>query len=286
MKRQISLFFALAAVAACDLFKNPTDPTTPGPTPNTVNYTAVGASDAIGYGSSVVCLPFTTCPDGMGYVQVIGRRLKIDGKTLTLVNLGLPGGVLGPETMALGNSIGRDIVSNFLQQEVPFVPKNSTLVTVFAGGNDVNTVGAALEAGVAGTNLSGYVQTQTQNFGRDLQAMLVGILERAPQARVVVLNLPNMAGLPYAAGYTLDKKRWLQTISVGFSAQINALASRGALIIDVMCDSTFYLAGSYSADGFHPNNTGYAHLADIVYPSASTGSSTAPKSSCSQMALY
>jgi len=159
-------------------------------------------------------------------------------------------------------------------------------VTIFAGGNDVNTIGAAVEAGLGGTDPAGYVTTQTQNFGRDLRSMLDVIKERAPQARVVVLNLPNMAGLPYAAGYPADKKRWLQTIAVGFSAQINALSSRGALVIDLMCDSSFYNAAMYSSDGFHPNDAGYARLADVVYPAASTGSSTAPRASCGQMALY
>jgi lysophospholipase L1-like esterase len=252
------------------MFKHPTEPSTPDSGSTTANYTAVGASDAIGYGSSNVCLPFAQCPNGLGYVQLIGKRLTAAGKTVTLVNLGLPGGVLSPGVQAIGNSLGRDILSNFLDSEVPFVPKNSTLVTVFAGGNDVNTIGAAVEAGLGGTDPLGYVTTQTQNFGRDLRAMVDGIKERAPDA----------------SGYSLDKRRWLQTIASGFSAQINALTSRGALVIDLMCDASFYNAGLYSSDGFHPNDAGYAHLADVVYPAASVGSSTAPRASCGQMTLY
>ena len=288
MKRSFLFLLATLSVSACDMFKHPTEPSTPdtGNGSTMANYTAVGASDAIGYGSSNVCLPFAQCPDGLGYVQLIGKRLTAAGKTVTLVNLGLPGGVLSPGVQAIGNGLGRDILSNFLDQEVPFVPKNSTLVTVFAGGNDVNTIGAAVEAGLGGTNPQAYVTTQTQNFGRDLRAMVDGIKERAPQARVVVLNLPNLAGLPYASGYSIDKRRWLQTIAVGFSAQINSLTSRGALVIDLMCDSSFYNGALYSGDGFHPNDAGYAHLADVVYPVASAGSSTAPRSSCGQMTLY
>ena len=93
-------------------------------------------------------------------------------------------------------------------------------------------------------------------------------------------------GLPYAAGNSLNEKRWLQQISVGFSAQVNALRSQGALVIDLMCDGAFYQPGMYSGDGFHPNDAGYARLADLVYGAASTGSATPPRSSCPQMSLF
>ena len=52
-----------------------TTPTTPTPTPTAgpINYTAIAASDGIGFGSSKVCLPFEDC-EGTGYVQILRRR--------------------------------------------------------------------------------------------------------------------------------------------------------------------------------------------------------------------
>jgi lysophospholipase L1-like esterase len=284
MKKYASLLFVSLTCWACAKSSSPTEPS-PNPT-NVVSYTAVGASDAIGYGSSVLCLPFTDCPNGMGYVQVIARRLQAAGNTVTLLNLGIPTAVLSPATESLGASLGRDIYGNFLTQEMPFVAKDSTLVTVFAGGNDVNTVGAALDAGLGGVDNAGYVDAQTQNFGRDMRTLVAGIKARAPQARIVILNLPNMGALPYAAGYTLDRKRWLQTIAVGFSAQINSLTAQGALVIDLMCDATFYQPGIFSGDGFHPNDTGYAHLADVMNAAVTGGTATAPRASCAQMSVF
>ena len=38
-------------------------------------YTALGASDAVGIGASVPCLPFTDCPGGTGYVPRILEKL-------------------------------------------------------------------------------------------------------------------------------------------------------------------------------------------------------------------
>lgn len=285
MKSRLALFgLAALTLTACDR----TSPTTPTPPPalSVVNYTAVGASDAIGFGSSVLCIPFTACPNGLGYVQIVGRRLTADGKTLTLVNLGLPGAVLSPEIEAIGDGLGRGIIGNFLEREAPFVPRDSTLVTVFAGANDVNTIGAALEAGLGGSNPSAYLAARTQNFGRDMRALVNAIRDRASQARIVVLNLPNMAGMPYASGYTLTQKRGLQQIAVGFSAEINALTSVGVLVVDLMCEAGMYQANIYSSDGFHPNDNGYARMADLVYPPASTGTGPAPRASCLQMTLF
>ena len=275
----------LAASAACSL-ANPSEPSEPPPPPNVVNYTAIGASDATGFGSSSACVPFMPCQDGRGYVQLLSNRLKNDGKTVTLLNLGLPGAVLSPEIQSLGNQLGREAYSNFLDNEIPFVSTDATLVTVFAGGNDVNTVGAAVEAGYGGVDTLGYIQARADGFARDLRAMMDGIKNRAPRARVVVLNLPNLAGLPYASAYSRSRKRGLQDIAVRFSAEINKLTSRGALVVDVMCDAAFYQAGMYSSDGFHPNDAGYARMADVAYPAASTGAASAPRSSCSFMTLY
>jgi lysophospholipase L1-like esterase len=287
MKRHIFFSFvvlALLAVSGCNSSKSPSEPSPSDP--NSVLYTAIGASDAIGIGASVQCLPLTACPQGTGYVQTLERRLRSDGKTVTLLNLGIPGAVLSPSIQQLGNSIGREVFGNFLEREVPFVQRDATLVTVFAGGNDANVVGAAIQAGLGGLNPNAYVQTQIDNFGRDLRSLMAGVKDRAPTARIVVLNLPNLAGLPYASGYTLAEKRFLQQIAVGFSGQANALSAQGALVIDIMCDAAFYQGSMYSGDGFHPNDAGYARLADLIYSAATTGAVTPPRSSCAQMTLF
>ena len=39
-----------------------------------------------------------------------------------LMNLGLPGAVLGPETQQLGAAVGMDIFGNFLERVVPSCP--------------------------------------------------------------------------------------------------------------------------------------------------------------------
>ena len=104
MHRKILIVVAALAVSACASSESPTDPSNP----SVVLYTAIGASDTTGFGSSVPCMPLTSCPLGTGYVQLIERRLESSGKTVTLLNIGIPGAVLGPEVEALGDSLGRE----------------------------------------------------------------------------------------------------------------------------------------------------------------------------------
>jgi len=288
VKRRWICVLSTVVLAGCGFLKNNNEPTpTPNPTsPNIVSYTAVGASDAIGYGGSLPCIPFTDCPNGTGYVQTVARRFSVEGKTVTLLNLGVPGSVLGPSVEAIGNGLGRGIPGNFIEGELPFVSANATLVTVFAGGNDGNTIGAAIKAGLAGSDQNAYIQAQSTTFGSDMKKLVTGVKTKAPNARIVILNLPNLAGMPYAAGLSLTEKRVLQQIAVGFSAAINGTQAQGALVLDLMCDPGFYNPGIFSSDGFHPNDLGYARIADLVYNAAKSGTVTAPKTSCAQMTLF
>jgi lysophospholipase L1-like esterase len=266
-------------------------PTAPGPVPQpttTLYYTAIGASDAIGVGASVSCVPYSDCPDGRGYVQVAARELNARGFTVTLNNLGFFTHVLSRRLQHLGTQHGRGIAGNFLEQQAPFVTSNTTLVTIFAGANDVDTIMAALGGGAGGSDQTAqmaYINSQIDAFGQEF-AMLMGMVrDRAPAARIVVLNLPNMAGMTRRAGAPVQRRRAEQMLSVGINTRvINPQASSGALVIDLMCDPRSTQAATYSSDGFHPNDTGYAWIAAEVIAAATTPY-RAPAPSCPQMTL-
>ena len=266
------------SVSACDFINKPTEPGTP-PGTTVVSYTALGASDAIGYGSSAPCVPFASCPEGLGYVQIVARRLREANPAMSFMNLGIPGAVLSRDIQDLGNKVGRGIPANFIDGEMPFVAKDSTLVTVFADANGVNAIGAALRP-LTPSQRSAYAQTQIQNFGRDFATLAAGISDRAPAAKIIVLNMPNLARLPYAAGYSEDERLWLRTLSTGFTTAINASRSSRLLVVDLMCHAPVYQPSIYSSDGFHPNDAGYRLLADLVSAALVTNPAT-PPASCS-----
>lgn len=256
-------------------------PTSP-PTPvQEVFYTAIGASDAVGVGASVICIPLAPCPDGTGYGPIIARRLAT-GRTVTLTNLGIPGAVLSPRIQALGQQYGRSIPGNFLDQSVRLVPATTTVVTIFAGGNDVNAIGTAIDRGAAGNDVSGYIASQVRQFGDELTSLLGGVRSRAPNARIVIANLPNLGALPYAQGFTAAQRGILTQLSVGFTRQaINPLAAQGIPIVDTLCDPRAYDRSYYSSDGFHPSDAGYAFLSEGLYTAITSASYPAPSATCS-----
>jgi len=267
---------------------SPTAPSGPPAAGSKIVYTAIGASDATGHGSSIECLPFQLdqCPDGRGYVQDAVRTLRAQGFTITLQNLGIQTAVIGRDFQTLGQQYGHQSLANFIEQEVPFVQTDSTLVTIFAGGNEVNTITAALGGGAGASDQAGYIDTQVKAFGADYATLLAGIKARAPTPRIIVLNVPNLAGLPLLAAASLGQKQAAQRASVGMTMTVvNPLTAQGVVVVDLMCDSRTYLASNYSSDGFHPNDSGYAFIAAEVVRAVTSSSYPAPRSSCSQMTL-
>ena len=278
--RQGVAAFLLALLTACGSKSGDGPAPAPGPiTSSAVSYTAIGASDAVGIGSTSPCLPFAPCPDGKGYVPSVARELERRGSTVTLTNLGVPGAVLAPSIQALGNQYGRGIPANFEEQEGPFVPRTATLVTIFAGGNDVNAVATAIDRGGAGPDVTAFIDGQIQDFGASYNRLVDVVRSRAPGARIIALNLPNFASLPYTTRYTGEQKQWMRRISVGFSRAANALTAKGVVVVDLLCDTRSYDGGNYSNDGFHPNDAGYAFMTDLVVQAA-TSTIASPRSDC------
>ena len=123
-------------------------------------------------------------------------------------------------------------------------------------------------------------------FGADYATLLNGIRARAPSARIVVLNVPNLAGLPFLAGAPLAQRQAAQRAAVGMTRTVvNPLVAQNVAVIDVMCDARMYLPSNYSSDGFHPNDAGYAFIAGEVVRAVTSGSYPAPQDNCSFMTL-
>jgi lysophospholipase L1-like esterase len=284
--------FCLAAggATACNKLglgeDGPTAPSGPPAAGSTIVYTAVGASDANGVGSSSECLFLTDCPNGMGYVPVAVRALKAQGFTVTNLNLGIPTTVIGGDFQALGGKYNRTIIGNMIDNEMSFVLPNSTVVTIFAGVNEINTITAALGGGEGGADPNGFVDAQVKAFGNDYATLVAGIRARAASARLVILNVPNTAGLPFLGGASLAQRQAAQRAAVGMTRNaVNVLVSSTVRVVDLMCDARSYVASNYAGDGLHPNDAGYAFIAAEVVKAITGSSYPAPQSSCSGMSI-
>ena len=265
---------------------SPTAPTAPV-AGSTIVYTAVGASDANGVGSSVECLPLIDCPNGMGYVPVTVRALTTQGFKVTNRNLGIPTAVIGRDFQALGQQYGRTILGNFIDSEMSFVLSNSTVITIFAGVNEISTITAALGGGAAGTgDPNAYIDAQVKAFGADYATLVAGIRATDGSPRLVILNVPNAAGLPFLTGVSLAQRQAAQRVAVGMSTTVvNPLVSSSVTVVDLMCDARSYVASNYSSDGLHPNDAGYAFISSEVVKAITASSYPAPQSSCSGMTI-
>lgn len=274
----------LASSLACSKGDTPTGPTPDGPN-QAVFYTAIGASDGIGIGASQPCFPFADCPNGTGYVQTLARRLAEGGLAVTLRNLSIPAAVMNRATQDLATSLGREIPGNFIEQESPFVPTNTTHVTIFAGGNDANNIALGAQQR-GGSDPNGFADAQVRQWGTDIEDLVARIRSRAPNARIVALNLPNLAAAPYFSARPTSEKSLMQRVAVGLTDRVNALTARSVLVVDLMCDSRLYLPSNYFTDGFHPNDGGYAVFAELALPALRDGTNRTPSSNCPQRSVF
>jgi lysophospholipase L1-like esterase len=278
------LVMSVGATACSD--KESDSPTSPTPNPGgSISYTALGASDATGYGSSVECFPFSPCANGTGYVQLLQRRLEQTGP-VAYQNWGVPGAVLSPAIEDLSRKVGRGVSNNLLTNQAPFVRPNDTVVTSFAGGNDGNIIAEAVRAQLAGDDPRAFIDQQVAKWGEDYAALVRAVRQKAPGVRVVVLNLPNLAAMPYVARFSTFEKSILQRVAVGLSERVNALATTNVHVVDLMCDGRVIEPASFSADGFHPSDRGYALMAELAYPAAVNGSHSAPAADCAQKRIF
>lgn len=289
MTRNLTIAAVMALIALGSACSKADAPTTPSPnTPNTaIFYTAIGASDGIGFGGSSPCLPFADCPTGTGYVQTLRRRLAEGGRTVDHQNLSIPGSVLSKSVFDLAASVGRPIDSlagNFIDREAPFVSASTTHLTIFAGGNDANTIAFAARSRSGDANA--FVDAQVRQWGTDLEDLVARIRARAPNARIVALNLPNLAASPYLAGNPIVEKSLMQRVAVGLSDRVNALTARNVLVVDLMCEARIYLPSNYASDGFHPSDGGYAVFTELTLPALRDGTNRAPSTSCAQRSVF
>jgi len=308
-----SAFIAIGAVllASCSSSSHAASPI-PHPRLLQIAYTAIGASDAVGYGASVPCTTASpalvadpTCPEAgaSGYVPDIVRDFLKYGFNASLQDLGISGAVIGPDIQAMGNMYDSftgsnacqprtpadRIPANFLQNELPNLNPRATFITIFAGGNDTNAIVNALACGAGGATVqsqTAFITAQVTAFGHDFATLVGGAHQLAPSATIVVANIPNFANVPYAANAPAPVRQALQAVSVAIDTDvINTVVANGVPVVDVQCNPASYDPANFYTDGFHPNDTGYALLAALFVQQALSNSPAPPQSQCSEQAI-
>lgn len=283
--RLLFLSLCTATITACNESNTPVSASRPPVAGWPVVYSAVGGSDAVGFGSTRPCSLFDDC-DGNGYAWVAARRLRADGFPVTVVPIGIPGAVVGPALQQLAALSGRtDVVDNLADSAVARLRQTTTLVTLAAGAQDLNIILSALDRGLGSTDPAAFVDQQSAVYAREFATLRNAVRENAPGARMIVINLPNAAALPYLAAASPVRKQLAQRAAVKMSAAMNDTGEH-VRVIDVMCDSRFYAASAYSSDGLHFSDAAYAMLGAAVADALTAPSYVEPRSTCPQMTLY
>jgi len=278
---------------------------------HTYIYTAIGASDAVGFGSTVPCptapvvigpdteqMPSpVNCPGGKGYIPSIASRLTSSTGAVVLTDLGISGAVAGPTERTLGNtyepllfgncaSSGPDVCipGDFIDDELPLIPGNQDLVTIFAGGNDTEAIVAHVAVACAECTqqqIQMMIGADVTNFANDYLTLIGAIHKSLPFARIYVANLPNFALIPSGVCIGSDPgspppfcgpndpalgqpglQQLLGVVSTAIDANvINLFASNGIPVVDLECNPESYDPKNFYVDGFHPDDQGYSTFA-------------------------
>ena len=151
------------------------------------------------------------------------RRLADGGRTVTVANLSIPGAVLSRAIAGPGDEPGtqrfRAISSSAKRRSCRRIRRTSRFSRA---ATTPTTSRSAPDRAAAATQrrtwtikfVSGAPTSRTSSRAS---------AARAPNARIVALNLPNLAASPYLAANPPSEKSLMQRVAVGLSDRVNAL---------------------------------------------------------------
>lgn len=222
-------------------------------------YVAMGDSITYGYGTKPNCQAFPVhpvdinefCPDGRSYAVLIARQLRADGVAGRFMNVGINGAN----------------IKRIMQDELPYLPSDATLVTLYVGTND--------SRGVARYPVDDVVRVYEKGYDDLLDA----IHARAPQARIVLINFPNEKYLA-ASYHVADSVLPLyDDISQRLARFIDRHFPRYA-VVDTICDPHSYDDSLRYNASVHPNEAGATFLAEAALRVISSPHPDSPPASC------
>ncbi|WP_162005002.1 SGNH/GDSL hydrolase family protein [Dictyobacter vulcani] len=155
---------------------------------------------------------------------------------------------LGPDARLINLGIPGIDAHDALNIEVPVaLDSHAHLITVWLAVNDLID------------------KVPLASYQKDLASVLQRLQAANPQARIFVANVPDLTVLPRFAHS--DKQALRSTIFAYNSVIATVVAGQHVILVDLY--QTWQTLSEHpeyiSADGFHPNASGYAVLAEIFY---------------------
>ncbi len=152
------------------------------------------------------------------------------------------------------------LIHDALSLELPIaVDAHPSLVTIWLGVNDIAA------------------SVPVSSYAADLNTLLSRLRTSAPNARIVIANIPDLTLLPYFNSYNPQKLG--QTIQT-YNKAIASASQRYHVILVDLTQQNYNLKAHpeyISEDGLHPNDIGYLQLAKLFYAAILTAQKQANK---------
>jgi lysophospholipase L1-like esterase len=235
--------------------------TAPATPPPPGLYAAMGDSITFGVGVSKNCQAFPThpvdieqyCPGGTSYAVLVAKALRKAGVAGHFMNLGISGAH----------------VERVISDELPYLPANTTVVTLYIGTNDSRAVRSAKHS----------IEQVVDQFETHFDELLAMIHHKAPNARIVLINFPNERYLAAAYHVPDPVLPLYDATSQDLAAFIDSHYPRYA-VADTICNPTSYDETLHYKGTVHPDDAGSALLARSVVDVILASHPPAPPTSC------
>lgn len=207
---KLAALFGLAILTACSSAKLGKEQ---------ISYMAVGASDAVGVGA---------IPLSHGYVYRINNELQDRGKTVHLLNLGIPGADLPTISDAVKVALRAGAEPD--------------LVTIWVGANDI----------IDGVD--------ADDFESELADMLDRLRDKT-KAFIVIADIPDLTQLPR---FRANPQRSVTKERIAaFNAAIERQADKHRVPVVKLSEEPVLDRYVSDIDGFHPSDEGHRHIANL-----------------------
>lgn len=166
-----------------------------------------------------------------GFVQLLVDRMRRDDPDATVANF------------AVGGATVNDVAQ---QQTARAAGLSATDVWLCVGGNDVTHA------------------TPTDQFSASEQALAAQLRAMWPAAHIIIFGVPDVSRSPDFPGVV--KIRLHGDAGVDNGAAEDAARASQADFVDLysFSDTDLDVSADFSADAFHPNDRGYAAIADFA----------------------
>ena len=237
-------------------------PGTPATPPPPGLYVALGDSITQGTGITDTCggYPdhpvdidaFCAAPHGKSYSERVARELRAKGIAGMYMNAG----------------IGGATVTTVIEDELPWLPANATIITLYLGTNDTR---APFTRKIS-------PEETLAKFKKGYKIILDYIHKTAPQAKVYLVNVPNQKFLD-GIGNMKDYLDVFEKTSTAVDTYIDSLYPQYP-VVDLVCLPTTYDMSLQFAGSVHPNDEGAAPLAAAITQVIEAKKPSPPAASC------